>query len=134
MVQKESENIGGEIAADAIWKLFDRTYLNNENCLTVDSFQLNNNQLNATLISRDNSGTNSGNNTFQISGRGNGLLESAVNGLQQRFGAPIEIMEYSEHALNHGTESKAVAYIKIRSGQQYSCGVAIHQDMLRSIS
>ena len=128
VVQKESENIGGEIAADAIWKLFDRTYLNSENGLTVDSFQLNNNQLEATLISENESGKN----TFQISGNGNGLLESAVNGLQQRFQAPIEIMEYSEHALNHGTESKAVAYIKIRCGDQYSCGVAIHQDMLRS--
>ncbi|MDF1644519.1 MAG: 2-isopropylmalate synthase [Pseudomonadales bacterium] len=132
VVQKESENMGGEIDANAIWNLFDQTYLNRKNGLTVDNFQLNNNQLQATLIFGDNSESNSGNQTFQISGSGNGLLESAVNGLQQRFETPIEILEYSEHALNHGTESKAIAYIKIRSGQQYSCGVAIHQDVLRS--
>ncbi|MBV1915718.1 MAG: 2-isopropylmalate synthase [Pseudomonadales bacterium] len=124
VVQKETENIGGEISAEQIWKLFDRTYLNMDQEIVLDRFQLDNNQLQASLIVAGEA--------VQISGEGNGLLESVVDGLQQQFELPIEILEYSEHALNHGTDSKAVAYIKIRSGQEYSCGVAAHQDMLSS--
>ena len=129
VVQRETEHIGGEISAEQIWTLFERTYLNNEQGLELVSFQFeslqhDNNQLNATLSHAGE--------IIQISGKGAGLLEAMVDGLQQQFDSAIEIIEYSEHAINSSTDSNAVAYIKIQSGETYSYGTAIHQDMLSS--
>ena len=134
VVQTETENIGGEMGADAIWDLFNRTYLNVEKNLVLDRFQLgthpseshqsDQHHLDATLLLAGQA--------IQITGQGAGVLESLVNGLQQKLDLTIEIIEYSEHALNRSTDSEAVAYVKVRCGQEYSSGVAVHTDMLTS--
>ncbi|MBL4584836.1 MAG: 2-isopropylmalate synthase [Pseudomonadales bacterium] len=128
VVQHETENIGGEISANAVWQTFEQTYLAKQDWL-LERFQLEKqpsgtNYCHATL-------TLAGENV-DIQGSGNGLLESVVNALQEQFAIPIDIVEYSEHALTEGTDSRAVAYIKVRSGDLYGYGVAIHQDTLSS--
>lgn len=51
-----------------------------------------------------------------VSGRGNGLISSLANALQDAVGGQIEIIDYSEHAIGHGTDARAAAYVECRVG------------------
>ncbi|APG62920.1 2-isopropylmalate synthase [Sphingorhabdus lutea] len=51
-----------------------------------------------------------------ISGRGNGLISSLANALEQSVGGVIDIIDYSEHAIGHGTDARAAAYVECRVG------------------
>lgn len=46
-------------------------------------------------------------------GTGNGLLDAFCRGLQQAFSVHFEIRNYSEHAMEHSSQSRAITYIEI---------------------
>ncbi|WP_174273390.1 2-isopropylmalate synthase [Sphingomonas bacterium] len=65
-----------------------------------------------------------------VSGRGNGLLSSVVAGLQSGFGIELDIVDYSEHAIGHGSDVQAVAYVEARAGDGRTMfGVGIDEDV-----
>lgn len=51
-----------------------------------------------------------------VSGRGNGLISSLANALETSLDGKIEIVDYSEHAIGHGTDARAAAYVECRVG------------------
>ncbi|NJM51165.1 MAG: 2-isopropylmalate synthase [Sphingomonadales bacterium] len=51
-----------------------------------------------------------------VSGRGNGLISSLANALEPALGGALEIIDYSEHAIGHGTDARAAAYVECRIG------------------
>ncbi len=51
-----------------------------------------------------------------LSGRGNGLISSLANALEDALGGALEIVDYSEHAIGHGTDARAAAYVECRIG------------------
>ncbi len=51
-----------------------------------------------------------------VSGRGNGLISSLADALEDALGGPLEIIDYSEHAIGHGTDARAAAYVECRVG------------------
>ena len=51
-----------------------------------------------------------------VSGRGNGLISSLADALEGSLGGPLEIIDYSEHAIGHGTDARAAAYVECRIG------------------
>ncbi len=55
------------------------------------------------------------NQDVSVSGRGNGLISSALAAFNAASGAQIEVVDYHEHALKHGSDSQAVAYIECRT-------------------
>jgi 2-isopropylmalate synthase len=62
-----------------------------------------------------------------LGGRGNGLISSLANALESSLGGKLEIIDYSEHALGHGTDAKAAAYVECRVGDGpllYGCGIS----------
>lgn len=68
-----------------------------------------------------------------ISGVGNGRLDAVANALRDNLDLSFDILDYQEHALNKGSTSKAVSYIKIidcRNMIQW--GVGIHEDIIAS--
>ena len=52
-----------------------------------------------------------------VSGRGNGLISSLADALEASLGGAIEIIDYSEHAIGHGTDARAAAYVECRIGE-----------------
>lgn len=48
-----------------------------------------------------------------VSSRGNGPIDAAKLVLQQELGHQIRVLDYSEHALNSGSNAQAAAYIQI---------------------
>jgi 2-isopropylmalate synthase len=51
---------------------------------------------------------------LSVTGRGNGLISSAVAALNDRCGLALEVIDYHEHALDRGAESRAAAYVECR--------------------
>ncbi|HHU94097.1 MAG TPA: 2-isopropylmalate synthase [Alcaligenaceae bacterium] len=62
-------------------------------------------------------------------GKGEGALAAFINALD----IPIRVMDYSEHAIGIGTNTRAATYVEMRIGEHPSgFGVGIHQDILTS--
>jgi 2-isopropylmalate synthase len=47
-----------------------------------------------------------------ISGRGNGLMSSVLAALKDECGVALDILDYQEHAIGHGGEAQAAAYVE----------------------
>jgi 2-isopropylmalate synthase len=65
-----------------------------------------------------------------ISGRGNGLLSSVLAALRDGFGIVLDIVDYSEHAIGHGGDVAAAAYVEARAEDGRTIfGVGIDTDV-----
>ena len=61
-----------------------------------------------------------------VAGRGNGLLSSVLAGLREGFGLDFDIVDYSEHAIGHGGNVQAAAYVEVSTGDGrtlFGCGI-----------
>ena len=65
-------------------------------------------------------------------GKGNGRLDAVSNIIKQYFGISYELSVYEEHALSHGSSSKAMSYVGITCYGQMYWGVGIDDDIIRS--
>ena len=65
-----------------------------------------------------------------ISGRGNGLISGVVAALREGAGPALDVIDYSEHALRHGADAQAAAYVECRTGDGRTVfGVGIDADI-----
>jgi 2-isopropylmalate synthase len=68
--------------------------------------------------------------TQQVSGRGKGLLSTALATMRDAYGLDFEVLDYVEHALGSGVDAKAAAYIECRLPDGRSgWGVGIDEDV-----
>ena len=124
-VQRMADELGRELNAADIWEAFRQTY----HVQTRDKhFQLiDYEERRASDGSRLFSGTIEVDGERQsVSGRGKGLISSVLSTLEEAFGLQLEIVDYVEHALTTGRDSRAAAYLECRtpSGQTiWACGI-----------
>lgn len=65
-----------------------------------------------------------------VSGRGNGLISSVVAAIRDGFGVDLDIADYAEHAIGHGSGAQAAAYVECRTPDgQTVWGVGIDEDV-----
>ena len=128
VVQKSTEDSGGEIHPDEIWELFKNHYLKKGKVLSLENFTIEKQEGRETFKAHiDYFGKE-----IAVSGEGDGVLGAFVEGLKSAINLDFEIMEYGEHALGQGADAEAVTYIQIRcEGRRYS-GVAISKDIIAS--
>ena len=50
-----------------------------------------------------------------ISGRGNGLISGVIDALAGTTGPSLDVVDYSEHAIGHGADAQAAAYVECRT-------------------
>ena len=128
VVQKEAEDTGQEVSPEQIWTLFERHYLKLPSPLRLQSFNIEKSDRGEYIkgsIELDGK-------TFNVEGKGNGMLEAFVDALQHTFNMDLQILEYGEHALSQKADAEAVTYLQVKyDGQRYS-GVAIHGDIVTS--
>ncbi len=125
-VQALADELGRELDAGDIGALFDRVYLAREG----DRYAL-----------RDFAETGAaGSRVFvgrvaidgeerSISGRGNGLISGVVAALAEA-GCALDVLDYQEHAIGHGADAQAAAYVECRTGEgRVVFGVGIDADV-----
>jgi 2-isopropylmalate synthase len=65
-----------------------------------------------------------------VSGEGNGPIDAFVHAVQRDLGLAIEVLDYSEHAISAGADSKAVAYVEARSPEGVCWGVGMDENIV----
>ena len=61
-----------------------------------------------------------------VSGRGNGLISSVLATIEDAFGLSLEVVDYTEHALATGRDSRAAAFLECRTPDGrtiWGCGI-----------
>ena len=65
-----------------------------------------------------------------ISGRGNGLISGVVAALADSTGPVLDVVDYSEHAIGHGADAQAAAYVECRTADGRTVfGVGLDTDI-----
>jgi 2-isopropylmalate synthase len=129
-VQELSDSTGRELTSDDIWGAFEARYhLKGEGRFRLIDFQESQSQkaqderifIGTVRIDGDEQ---------SLSGKGNGLISSLANALEPALGAPLDIIDYSEHAIGHGTDARAAAYVECRVGDgPVLYGIGISRDV-----
>ena len=121
-IQKLADESGKEISSPEIWEIFENNFLNAQNGFTYISH---------------NSSTNNQVNTLEIkmlinskevllSGKGNGPIDSFINGLCNKLDENIKVSDYHQSAISSGSDAKAAAYIELEIDGKTSWGVGIN--------
>ena len=112
-VKSVSDHKHKELLPDEIYQLFQKEYVNVEMPYKLIDFTL----------KKEPDGTRSGEVTMFVNGkeqtykaRGNGRLDAVSSALQQNLSVAYKDLTYSEHALEIGQASRAMAYIGITGG------------------
>ncbi|MGI5897165.1 MAG: 2-isopropylmalate synthase [Oscillospiraceae bacterium] len=71
--------------------------------------------------------------TIDLTGKGNGRLDAVSNAIKEYFKLNYTIVTYEEHALEQGSDSKAVSYVGVAgSDGRVSWGAGVHTDIITS--
>ena len=126
-VQALADQTSRELNAEDIWGLFQATYLPGQ----ADSY---------VLVDYQESGP-AGDRLFvgrvevagqarSISGRGNGLISGVVAALSEAGAPSLDVVDYAEHAIGHGADARAAAYLECRTADGRTVwGVGIDPDI-----
>lgn len=129
-VQELSDRLGRELSSADIWEAFEARYhLKGEGRFRLIDFQ--ESQSKHAMDGRIFVGKIRIDGVEQsMSGRGNGLISSLANALEDALGGSLDIIDYSEHAIGHGTDARAAAYVECRVGDgPILFGVGISRDV-----
>lgn len=114
-VKQVSDEEHKELSPQWVYEIFEENYMNKMPYFTIDSchFKQNDGIMAETEI-------NFGGKKTIVDANGNGRLDAVSNTIKQFFGISYELSTYEEHALSHGSSSKAIAYVGITcEGKNY---------------
>jgi 2-isopropylmalate synthase len=110
VVQAIADGEGVELAADRLWSAFEGEYLEGngrykflEHHATSDHGVQ---PLTAKILDDGRAKT--------IKGQGNGPVDGFVDALRKESGLAFDVVDYREHAMGHGANAAAVAYVELR--------------------
>ncbi|HGY0991637.1 TPA: 2-isopropylmalate synthase [Aeromonas salmonicida subsp. pectinolytica] len=126
-VQAQAEASSSEISPEQIRALFEQHYLEPVHGYRIGRFQLGHDSQESLRLELQTP-----NGTLHLSGEGEGAITALVNGWERQTGMHIDVLDYSEHALSAGTESRAAAYVLLSVDGQRMCGVAIGRDVVNA--
>jgi 2-isopropylmalate synthase len=126
-IQTMAEDTGTEITPAEMWAAFSRSYLPEHPPIELVSYDTTVAGAATALAAR-----------LQVNGRdrtvrgtGNGPVAALVHALRTEFDLPLEVLDFSEHAVGAGADAVAVAYVEARDGEGTTrWGVGMHESVL----
>ncbi len=116
IIQEIADSSGEEIDSKTIWNIFKNTYIDNSNPYQLishhsgpDAHASEKRIINAKLLYQQQ--------PIEILGRGTGPVDGLVNGLIKHSGHELRVVDYVEHAIGYGSDTKAASYIELSNGQ-----------------
>ncbi|KQN14548.1 MULTISPECIES: 2-isopropylmalate synthase [unclassified Sphingomonas] len=111
-VQAYADETSRELNAADIWSLFERTYLPHAD----DRVELRDYEESGTAGQRVFIGRVAiDGEERSISGRGNGLISGVIAAIAESTGPTLDVVDYNEHAIGHGADAQAAAYVECRT-------------------
>lgn len=127
-IQELADETGKEISSSEIWGIFEENFLKPKNNFSYQSHTSSTkddiNELEVKMIMNAKEVT--------VSGKGNGPIDSFVNGLSKEFGINIKISDYHQSAISSGSDAQAAAYIELEKDGQIKWGVGINPNTTRA--
>ena len=127
-IQELADETGKEISSSEIWGIFKENFLKPKNNFLYQSHTSSTkddiNELEVKMIMNAKEVT--------VSGKGNGPIDSFVNGLSKEFGINIKISDYHQSAISSGSDAQAAAYIELEKDGQTKWGVGINPNTTRA--
>jgi 2-isopropylmalate synthase len=127
-IQRVTDETGSEVTADAVYALFSKEYLGLEKPWKLVRHRISGDPKAKTgrqfaievELERDGVKHN-------LTGRGDGAIAAFVDALN----LGVRIMDYHEHAIGTGTDTRAACYVELRVGESSSgFGVGTHVDIV----
>ena len=130
IVQKVTDETSKEITAQGIWELFQRVYLERTTPIEfVEYWSVP--DTHASEMCRVSASVRHEGKERTINGRGNGPIAAFVDALKNDCGFDLRVLDYHEHAIGHGEDAMAVAYVEVEgeSGRPMF-GVGMHANIV----
>ncbi|MCK5648207.1 MAG: 2-isopropylmalate synthase [Gammaproteobacteria bacterium] len=131
-VQDYAEKMAHEVSADVIIELFQEKYINHSAVNSGKGWQLMSYELTQQMSHQEQISVNilNADKEVQLTGQGVGALDAFVQALGHFFNRQINIVEYNEHALQPGSDARAMSFIRLKvEGCSYT-GIAEHKDVI----
>jgi 2-isopropylmalate synthase len=127
VVQQHTDEEGGEVSPDALWRYFREIYLDRETPLRLNSVHTSSaagekDQLTVRVYVDGQPRT--------LVGTGNGPLSAFVEALTAELGYDVRVLDYAEHALSSGGDAIAAAYVECAVGDQVLWGVGLDPNIV----
>ncbi|CAM3798350.1 2-isopropylmalate synthase [Bordetella tumulicola] len=127
-IQRVTDETGREVTADDVHTIFNREYLEQHTPWTLVRHRIDGDpsagegkQFNIQ-VELDYNGERR-----IVTGSGDGAISAFVNALN----VPVRIMDYHEHAIGTGTDTRAASYVELRVGESATgFGVGIDRDIV----
>ena len=68
--------------------------------------------------------------TFDLSGRGNGPIDSFIDALKNNEDLNLKISDYQQNAISSGSDASAAAYIELNVKNKTLWGIGINQNTI----
>ena len=110
VIQKMSEEKGGEIAPEQIFDAFKHEYIALDDPFEFKKIRVedvNDKDCVATIDFKYKK------KPYHIEAKGNGPLDAVKTAINKEFDLDVRVMNYSEHALGSGSHARAAAYIEM---------------------
>ena len=136
IVQRHTDEFGGEIDGDTLWSIFADEYLPYSSAKGLTRwgrFELGPSRV---LTSSDNhvelnAVLNDAGAAIEIFATGSGPIDAFVSALHD-LGLDVRVLDYSEHAMSQGRDAKAAAYVEAAVDGQIVWGVGIDSSITQA--
>ena len=123
IVQRESEQRGGEMDGASIHALFLEYFVTDQSPARLLGYQLSKNGHDRIEARIGEAGSE-----WSLRGEGNGAIAAFVDAWTRYTGQSVNVVDYAEHALTAGTDAEAVAYIQLNVDGQRVVGASLDRD------
>ena len=123
-VQQVSESQGGVVDSDTIYQIFVDNFVKDQVPVQLNGYTLDSDGSRDQVelrFSQDGE-------QHSVRGQGEGAISAFIDAWSRYAGQSLNVVDYSEHALEEGTHAKAIAYVLLDvDGKRFS-GAALDQD------
>ena len=123
IVQRESEQRGGEMDGASIHALFLEYFVTDQSPARLLGYQLSKNGHDRIEARIGEAGSER-----SLRGEGKGAIAAFVDAWTRYTGQSVNVVDYAEHALTAGTDAEAVAYIQLNVDGQRVVGASLDRD------
>jgi 2-isopropylmalate synthase len=131
VVQRVTDNQGGEVPPHELWRIFSDEYLpapDGWGRFKINGIRQSSDGDGADhlIVELTDVGT-----PVTLEGRGNGPIAAFVDALGD-VGVDVRVLDYAEHAMSAGGDAKAAAYLECAVGDRVLWGVGVDTNILRA--
>jgi 2-isopropylmalate synthase len=127
MVKQVSDEEHKELSPQWVYEIFEDNYVTRQPIFTIPEChfkQVDGILAEAEIVVQGQNRT--------VAANGNGRLDAVSNAIKQYFDISYELSVYEEHALSHGSSSKAMAYVGLTYQNKMYWGVGMDEDIIQA--